>query len=209
MAEAVQAIREADAVVLGPGSLFSSVISNLLVPEIAEAVRAARGVRIYVANLMIEPGETDGYSVADHVEAIRRHGGVEVDFVIANKTPIDARSARRYAVERLEREIDVIKRVLDEAGRRGTDVADLAGLAQRVGHMHALLDGVADPSTDRGQVALRNGGARLGRTRVVEIDALRQEDFPDDAGVKRVLRHDPGRVVEAVLGILQDGVLSS
>jgi len=201
MPEAVLAIAEADAIVLGPGSLFSSVISNLLVPEIADAVRSAPALKIYVANLMIEPGETDGLSLADHVEAIRRHGDVAVDCVIANRTPIDPRSARRYAVERLEREIAVIKRGLDDAGRRGGDIA-AESLAPRVARMHALLDGVSDPSADRGQVISRNGSTPAG-VELIEIDALKQEDFPEQHGVKRVLRHDPEKVLEAILGVLE------
>jgi len=202
MPEAVRAIAEADAVMLGPGSLYSSVISNLLVPEIAAAVRNARGARIYVTNLMIEPGETDGYGVADHVEAIRRHGQIEIDYVIANKTPVDPRSARRYAVERLEREIEVIKHDLDDASSDGGVPIDVAALSQRVGRMHALLDGVSDPSADRGQVLPRAAGEPLGRCQLIEIDALSQEDWPEQHGVKRVLRHDPGKVLEAILRVL-------
>jgi uncharacterized cofD-like protein len=202
MPEALQAIAEADAIVLGPGSLYSSVISNLLVPEIAAAVRAARGVKVYVANLMIEPGETDGYSVGDHVAAIRRHGDVQVDYVVANRTPIDSRSARRYAVERLEREIEVIKRALDEAAAPAAAPLDTAALAQRVLRMHALLNGVADPSADRGQVLPQNGPCVDG-AQLIEIDALTQEGWPEQNAVKRVLRHDPEKVLEAILGLLQ------
>src|SRR5206468_12715005 len=62
MPEAVTAISDADAIILGPGSLYSSVIANLLVPEVTAAVRRARAIKIYVANLMIEPGETEGFT---------------------------------------------------------------------------------------------------------------------------------------------------
>jgi uncharacterized cofD-like protein len=203
MPEALQAIAEADAIVLGPGSLYSSVVSNLLVPEIAEAVRRARGVRIYIANLMIESGETDGHTLADHVEAIRRHGEIELDYVVANRTPIDPRSARRYAIERFEREIEAVKRALDDAGTEDSVALDDAALAKRVTHMHALLDDVADPSADRGQVLPRDGDADLGRTSLIEVEALRQEGWPEPGAHKRVLRHDPEKVVEAILGILR------
>lgn len=204
MPEALQAIAEADAIVLGPGSLYSSVISNLLVPDIAAAVRESAAVKFYVANLMIEPGETDGHSLGDHVEAIRRHGGVEVDWAIVNRTPIDPRSARRYAIERVEREIDVIRRGLDEAGAHGAETLGPRALAQRVARMHALLDGISDPSADRGQVLQRDGDAHLGRTRVLEVDALKQEDWPEQDSVKRVLRHDPEKLLEAILGVMAE-----
>nr|NLA06507.1 uridine diphosphate-N-acetylglucosamine-binding protein YvcK [Bacillota bacterium] len=68
--EALESIAEADAIVLGPGSLFTSVIPNLLVEGIADAIRESRAPRIYVCNVMTQPGETDCFTAADHVEAI-------------------------------------------------------------------------------------------------------------------------------------------
>ncbi|MEG3978690.1 YvcK family protein, partial [Microcoleus sp. herbarium8] len=69
------ALREADFIIIGPGSLYTSVIPNLLVPEIAEAIARSEVPRIYVCNIMTQPGETDGYSVADHIRAIDRACG--------------------------------------------------------------------------------------------------------------------------------------
>ncbi|HHS97532.1 MAG TPA: YvcK family protein [Chloroflexi bacterium] len=71
--EAVRAILEADLIVLGPGSLYTSLLPNLLVREIARAVAASRAVRVYVCNVATQPGETDGYTVEDHVAALERH----------------------------------------------------------------------------------------------------------------------------------------
>jgi uncharacterized cofD-like protein len=78
-------------VVIGPGSLYTSILPNLLVGDIAQALRYTRAKRIYVCNLATQPGETDNYTVADHVKAIRRHlasgdGGdtVCLDMVLAN-----------------------------------------------------------------------------------------------------------------------------
>jgi uncharacterized cofD-like protein len=70
---AVQAILQADMVVIGPGSLYTSILPNLLVPDIAQALRYTRAKRAYVCNLATQPGETDNYTVADHVKAILRH----------------------------------------------------------------------------------------------------------------------------------------
>src|SRR5262249_11012661 len=72
--EVLEAIARADVVVLAPGSLYTSLIPNLLVGGVADALRGSGALRIYVANLMSEPGETDSLSVADHVEAILAHG---------------------------------------------------------------------------------------------------------------------------------------
>jgi uncharacterized cofD-like protein len=68
--KALEAIQEADYIIIGPGSLYTSVVPNLLVPEIAQAIAHSSVPRIYVCNMMTEPGETDGYTVSDHIRAI-------------------------------------------------------------------------------------------------------------------------------------------
>jgi uncharacterized cofD-like protein len=73
--EAIRAILSADLIVIGPGSLYTSVIPNLLVPDLAAAVQASRALKIYVCNLANQPGETDGYSCGDHIRALEEHGG--------------------------------------------------------------------------------------------------------------------------------------
>ena len=87
--EALRAIDEADAIVLGPGSLYTSVIPNLLVPGMADAIATSKAVKIYVCNVMTEAGETTGYTAQRHLAAIRNHAGDEVvDWVIVSNSPI-------------------------------------------------------------------------------------------------------------------------
>jgi uncharacterized cofD-like protein len=82
---AIQAIFRADLIVMGPGSLYTSILPNLLVRDLAEALRRAHAPKIYVCNLAIQPGETDNYTVADHVTAILRHVPTGcLDVVLAN-----------------------------------------------------------------------------------------------------------------------------
>ena len=82
---AIVAILSADLIVLGPGSLYTSVIPNLLVEGIAHALRFAPGEKVYVCNVATQPGETDGYSVADHLRALQQHvHGLPVDRVLIN-----------------------------------------------------------------------------------------------------------------------------
>jgi uncharacterized cofD-like protein len=96
--EVLQAIREADLILLGPGSLYTSIIPNLLVRGVANAIVRSRGECVYIANLMTQPGETDGYSVADHVRAIYEHTGKEIfDWVVVNRAPASSPALlRRY-----------------------------------------------------------------------------------------------------------------
>ncbi len=202
MPEAVRAILDADAVVLGPGSLYSSVIANLLVPEIAAAARRAKGLKVYVANLMVEPGETDDLSVAQHLQAIREHGHIEIDVVLANRRRVDPSYARLYAAERVQRELDILQRSLEEAVRTG-NAPDEEAVAQRVARMQILLHGLSRPEADRSQVVLQREGESLAGVRVVEIDAVREVQIREGGIAKRVLRHDGEQVVGAILSLLQ------
>ncbi len=83
--DAVAAILDADLIVLGPGSLYTSVIPNLLVPDIVRAVRSSPAVKVYVCNVATQPGETDQFGVLEHVQALREHVGPGVfDYVLVN-----------------------------------------------------------------------------------------------------------------------------
>lgn len=82
---AVQAIFKADLIAIGPGSLFTSILPNLLVPGLADALRHSKALKVYVCNLAVQPGETDNYTVADHVAALTRHVPPDcIDVVLAN-----------------------------------------------------------------------------------------------------------------------------
>lgn len=85
--EAIRAILAADMIVAGPGSLYTSIMPNLLVPEIREAIQAAHAIKVYVCNIATQPGETTGYDVDDHVQALIQHAGIGLfHIVLANDT---------------------------------------------------------------------------------------------------------------------------
>ena len=97
---AVEAILKADVLILGPGSLYTSVIPNLLVKEIREAVVKSEAVKIYVCNVMTQPGETDGYGAFEHVKALLDHVGEQfLDYVIVNDEKISAEQLKQYFAE--------------------------------------------------------------------------------------------------------------
>jgi uncharacterized cofD-like protein len=91
----LEALLQADAIVMGPGSLFTSIIPNLLVAGIPEAIQASRAVKIYVSNLMTQPGETDGYSAADHVRALLEYVPA-LDVCVLNSSRLGTGVAQRY-----------------------------------------------------------------------------------------------------------------
>ncbi len=101
--EVLKTIRHADLILIGPGSLYTSIIPNLLVQGVAEAIRKSRATRVYISNLMTQPGETQGYSAADHLRAIHRHTHERlIDWVIINRQPISPAVARRYRAQGAE-----------------------------------------------------------------------------------------------------------
>jgi uncharacterized cofD-like protein len=101
--KALEAIDQADLILLGPGSLYTSILPNLLIPQIAQAIARSRAPRVYIANLMTQPGETSGYALADHLRAIRQHTPRRViDWVVANRQPISPDVARRYRAQGAE-----------------------------------------------------------------------------------------------------------
>jgi uncharacterized cofD-like protein len=100
--ETLQAIREADLVCLGPGSLYTSVIPNLLVSGIQRAIEQSAAVKAYFVNLMWQPGETMHYTASDHVQAIADHARRPfLDYAVINTRPIASTLRRRYAAEKV------------------------------------------------------------------------------------------------------------
>lgn len=93
---AAEALTEADAIILGPGSLFESILPNLLIQDLREAIARSKARKIYVCNLMTEPGRTTGFGVADHIRALKRFG-VHPDYVLLNVQHIDTEIHRLYA----------------------------------------------------------------------------------------------------------------
>jgi len=96
--ETLKAIAEADLITLGPGSLFTSVIPNLLVAGIPDAIRQSGATKAYFVNLMWQPGETMNYKASDHVRAIYEHAGAGLlDYVVVNTAPVGLSLRRKYA----------------------------------------------------------------------------------------------------------------
>ncbi|MBX3298843.1 MAG: YvcK family protein [Acidobacteria bacterium] len=101
--EALDAIAAADVITVGPGSLFTSLIPPVLVGGVAEAIARSQAVKVFVCNLMTQPGETDGLSARRHIEIFRKYAPeVEFDHVIVNNHPISAEQREKYADEGAE-----------------------------------------------------------------------------------------------------------
>src|ERR1044071_6272581 len=98
--EALKAIRAADVITVGPGSLYTSILPNLLVSQVARVIGQSRATKIFVNNLMTQPGETDGYSARKHLETIKKYAPeIHFDFVVVNNRRISKEQAELYAAE--------------------------------------------------------------------------------------------------------------
>lgn len=131
--ETLEAISNADVITLGPGSLYTSVIPNLLVKGIPEAIESSPALKVYFVNLMWQPGETINFSASSHVAAIHRHVERKVmDCVVLNTEPVSKSSARKYAaqhVRQVENDFDAL-----EAMGVKVVTADLVGDSTLVRH---------------------------------------------------------------------------
>ena len=93
----LEAIREADSIIIGPGSLYTNVIPNLLINGVAKAIKESKAIKIYINNIMTEPGQTDDYTVADHIKAITEHCGEGIiDYCIYDTGEIIPEYIKRY-----------------------------------------------------------------------------------------------------------------
>ncbi len=112
--EAVEEIEQADLILIGPGSLYTSVIPNLLIRGLREAVTSARALKIYVCNVMTQPGETDGYTAQDHLGAIVDHAGLVADAILLNGTRPSPSILETYARKGqilVEHDLDEIRKL--------------------------------------------------------------------------------------------------
>jgi uncharacterized cofD-like protein len=112
--EALEAIGSADLILVGPGSLYTSIIPNLLIENVVQAIKRSRATCVYIANLMTQPGETQHYSVTDHIRAIYNHTGKDLfDFVVINRSRVPSSLLRRYRAQ----DAEPVEPSLDELDR--------------------------------------------------------------------------------------------
>ena len=140
--EALDAIASADLITLGPGSLFTSVIPNLLVGGIPDAIRTSPAIKAYFVNLMWQPGETIEYRASDHILSIQRHAPrIHLDYAILNSRPIRPALRARYArqsAKPVENDCDAIRKL-------GMEIvmSDLLEEHEKVRHNPAVIAGLA------------------------------------------------------------------
>jgi uncharacterized cofD-like protein len=137
--DAVRAIREAQIIILGPGSLYTSIIPNLLLKEITDAIISSPAIKVYISNVMTQPGETDGYTVSDHVRALVAHSHPRIlDYCIVNTGEVPEEILKRYKEQGSRLVVDDRKKV---GGMGYRVIEDDFGIVEDgvVRHDHAKL----------------------------------------------------------------------
>jgi hypothetical protein len=180
-AETLYAIREADVLLFGPGSLYLNLLPTLLVREVREAVQASRARKILITGLMTEPGQTDHFGVADFVRAVHAYGGFKLDYVLVNSTIVDGALQERYSAALAS---PVLPVELDGRGE-GRDVVVAAGRRLR------------KLSTAEGAVIV---AAPLARRMSERIPAAPGDGTALQSTI--VYRHDPERLAMALATLL-------
>lgn len=176
----IDAITNADAIVLGPGSLFESIIPDLLIPAVRDALSTSKAKKIYICSIMTEPGLTSGFTVGDHIRQIVRYGGFAPDYVLVNAQRVDPEVQRIYAAAHQtpvflapEEYEETIVHALDRS--TGSDV---------------IVEGAVVVEADLA-------------TAVIQLTASLED--PGKSRTVRVLRHDPDKVAAAITSIIRRG----
>ena len=115
----LEAIEEADAIIIGPGSLYTNVLPNLLVRNVSKAIKDSKALKIYITNIMTEPGQTDDFSISDHLQALFDHTGKDIiDYCLADTGEIVPEFVRKYNQEGQ----DIVDQDIDKATKKGIKV---------------------------------------------------------------------------------------
>lgn len=134
--QVLKAIRAADVITVGPGSLYTSILPNLLVSQVSRVIGESQATKIFINNLMTQPGETDGYTAREHLETVKRYAPeIHFDFVVVNDRRISQEQTERYAIEDAH-QIGIDDNAIDAALDSSTEIvkADLLDEGEKVRH---------------------------------------------------------------------------
>lgn len=205
--EAIDALLNADVIIIGPGSLYTSIMPNLVIKGIIDAIRHSNSMKIYVCNVMTQPGETDGYAVTDHVNALLDHAKISLQYVLVNNQPAPTEVIQEYVRQELLAQLTRI-RSLSEEGlsmlyENTAHPMDVMNLAKHISLLSAETMLVADAS--KVQVSYNPEGENLdaeGMT-VVEADLIRDMVVKEGGVEMNVIRHAPEKLVRSLVKIMQ------
>ena len=203
--EAVEAIANSDAIIIGPGSLYTSIMPNLAVKGIVDAIQASSTMKIYICNVMTQPGETDGYSVTDHVRAIHDHADVPLDYIVVNSQPAPDELMIKYVQKELSELLARIQSraeegfsMLEDNKVRPTDL--VLSLTEYISQLSDETRQMADAS--KVQVLYDPDQDDFNEGHVVEADLIGDTVVIENGVQLNVIRHDPEKLAQALIKVL-------
>ena len=210
---AVGALINADAIIIGPGSLYTSIMPNLVIKGIVETIQRSNALKIYVCNVMTQPGETDGYAVTDHVNAIFDHANIPIDYVLVNNQPAPQEIMQEYVRKEMVSQLTRIRSFADEGLAKLADdtehLTEVLNLSKDISSLSAETMHVADAS--KVQVCYDDKVEKLEEDGIVVVEAdLIRDMVVTEIGTwlggaqMNVIRHDPEKLAENLVAIFKD-----
>ena len=206
--EAIETIANADVIIIGPGSLYTSIMPNLVVNGIVDAIQASNAMKIYICNVMTQPGETDGYSVSDHVRAIYDHADVPLDYIVVNNQPAPDALIKKYVQKELSELLTMIQSraeeglsLLEDNKVRPTDL-----VLSLTNYISQLSDETREQMADTSKVQVLYDSVRdkLTEGNIVEADLIRDTVVVENGVQLNVIRHDPEKLAHTLIKVLNN-----
>ena len=212
----VDSINNADVIIIGPGSLYTSIMPNLVYPEIREALRNSSAIKVYICNVMSQPGETDNYSVTEHVNAITSHANISLDYVIVNDGIASPEVLKNYIQKKISGQLDLIRKYTDEgltmSNKQEDDLTTnppmdffdhISTLSEQISQLSSGITQIAN--TSQVQVLFDPQKDHLGGAELVTADMIYQTRVLVDQGIELdVVRHDPIKLATTLVGVIGD-----
>ena len=211
----IDSINDADVIIIGPGSLYTSIMPNLVYPEIRQAFSDSSAVKVYICNVMSQPGETDNYSVTEHVKAITSHAKIDLDYVIVNDGMASPQVLKNYIQKEISGQLDLIRKYTDEglimSSKQGNltsnppiDFFDhISSLSEQISQLSSGITKIA--STSQVQVLFDPQKDHLDGAQLVTADMIYQTKVVVDQGIELdVVRHDPMKLATTLVKVIGD-----
>ena len=205
---AVTAIRQADAIIIGPGSLYTSIMPNLAYSEIAEAIRTSTAAKLYICNVMSQPGETDNYTVTQHVQAITDQSGIEIDYVLVNGEIAPPQILKNYVQQEIRSQLarictyaeEGMQFVQQESNQPSSQLTNCVhSMSDFTKHINQLSDEI-NRITDSSKVQIFFDPRvdQLDGIEVVTADMIHNTKVIDHGIELDVVRHDPQKLAQTL-----------
>ena len=205
---ATDALLNADVIIIGPGSLYTSIMPNLVIKGIVEAIQQSPAMKIYVCNVMTQPGETDGYAVTDHVNAVLDHAKIALDYVLVNNQPAPTEIIQEYVRQELVAQLTRIRSLSEEGLSmlygNTTHPMDVLNLAKHISLLSTETMQVADAAKVQVSYSRERESLEEEGINVIEADLICGMIVTEGGVEMNVIRHDPEKLVRSLVKILKN-----